>query len=98
MPAASRKFDIGSGHGCFPPSPATGGSSDVMINNIPALRKGDSVLLHACGNCPPHGRSVSAGSPTVYVNGKPLARVGDGINCGGSMSAGSGDVFADDNG
>ncbi|WP_147112937.1 PAAR domain-containing protein [Tateyamaria sp. syn59] len=96
MPATSRKSDTCSGHGCFPSSSAIGGSPDVEINGIPALRQGDAVAPHGCGKCKPHGRSVSGGSPTVFVNGRPLARVGDSIDCGGSVAAGSGDVFADD--
>lgn len=33
MPAAHRQADIGSRHAChFPPSAATGGSSDVFVN------------------------------------------------------------------
>ncbi|MGH1367772.1 MAG: PAAR domain-containing protein [Maritimibacter sp.] len=98
MPAASRKGDIGSGHGCFPPTPATAGSGDVLIDGIPALRQGDAHAAHGCNNCPPHGRAVSGGSPTVIVNGRPLARKGDGIACGGAVDAGSGTVFADDEG
>jgi|GEM_PF-434993 len=96
MPAAGRIADIGSGHGCFPPSPTIQGSGDVFINKRKALRKGDAVLLHACTNCPPHGRSVSAGSATVNINGKPAARKSDSISCGGSVSTGSGDVFIGD--
>jgi len=96
MPAAGRLADIGSGHGCFPPSPTIEGSSDVFTNARPALRKGDAVLPHGCGQCPPHPRAVSAGSATVNINNKPAARVGDSISCGGSVSTGSGDVIIGD--
>lgn len=96
MPAAGRLADIGSGHGCFPPSPTIQGSGDVFTNFRPALRKGDAVLPHACGQCPPHGRKVSAGSATVNINSKPAARVNDAISCGGSVSTGSGDVVIGD--
>ncbi len=34
MPKASRKGDIGSGHGCFPPSNAIEGSGDVFIGDL----------------------------------------------------------------
>jgi uncharacterized Zn-binding protein involved in type VI secretion len=98
MPAAARKGDTGSGHGCFPPTPAITASADVFIDGIPALRQGDAIAPHACPNTPPHPRSVSAGSATVYVNGRPLARTGDAIGCGGSVSAGSPTVTADDEG
>lgn len=96
MPPTSRKSDTASGHGCFPDSVATGGSGNVSINGIPALREGDAVAAHGCKKCKPHPRAVAAGSPTVFVNGRPLARVGDGIDCGGAMAAGSADVSADD--
>jgi uncharacterized Zn-binding protein involved in type VI secretion len=61
-------------------------STDVMINNLPAAVQGSTAQ-----NAPPHiapppatfskpptnqGR-VIIGSPTVLVNGKPLARLGD---------------------
>lgn len=94
MPAASRKGDLCSGHGCFPPTPAIVGSPNVYVNAIPALRQGDAAAPHGCSNCPPHGRAVSGGSGTVHVNGKPLARKGDAIDCGGSVAVGSGSVYA----
>jgi uncharacterized Zn-binding protein involved in type VI secretion len=93
MPKAARLGDIGAGHACFPPTPIIAGSGDVSINGRSAARKGDALLLHGCGNCPPHGRSISAGSGTVSINGKCAARASDGIGCGGSISAGSGDVL-----
>ena len=96
MPSASRLGDTGSGHGCFPASPSVSASGDVAINGIGALRQGDAVAPHGCGKCAPHGRSVSGGSPTVFVNGRPLARIGDAIDCGGAIEAGSSNVFADD--
>ncbi len=100
MPAAARLGDTCSGHGCFPATPIVAGSGDVFINGKPAARQGDTVLLHACP-CPKmphalHGRSISAGSSTVSINGKPASRVGDAIGCGGSVAAGSGNVFIGD--
>lgn len=100
MPAAARLGDSCAGHGCFPATPIVAGSGDVFINGKPAARQGDTVLLHACP-CPKtphglHGRSISAGSSTVSINGKPASRVGDAIGCGGSVAAGSGDVFIGD--
>ncbi|WP_205409070.1 PAAR domain-containing protein, partial [Vibrio gazogenes] len=38
---------------------------------------------------PPHGRSIAAGSGTVMVDGKPAARAGDPISCGGALQGGS---------
>ncbi|MEQ9861930.1 S-type pyocin domain-containing protein [Pectobacterium cacticida] len=100
MPGAARLNDIGSGHDCFPETPITEGSPDVIINGQPAARQGDTVLLHGCP-CPnaPHGvhsRKIAEGSPTVIINGKPAARIGDGINCGGVIISGSGNVIIGD--
>ncbi len=100
MPKAARLGDSCAGHGCFPATPIVAGSGDVSVNGMPAARQGDTVLLHACP-CPHmphgiHGRSISAGSSNVSINGKPASRVGDAIGCGGSVAAGSGDVFIGD--
>ena len=90
---AARLGDIGSGHGCFPPSPAMQGSPNILINNRPAVRQGDAYVPHGCSNCPPHGRNLSQGSPTVLFNNREAGRVGDPISCGGSDATGSGNVL-----
>lgn len=96
MPKAARLLDIGAAHGCFPPTPIISGSGDVSINGFPAAREGDPLIPHACGNCPPHPRSISAGSATVSINGKAAARMDDAIGCGGSISGGSADTLIGD--
>jgi uncharacterized Zn-binding protein involved in type VI secretion len=88
----------------------TGLSTDVLIDGLPAAIQGSVAQ-----NMPPHiapppatfskpptnqGRVVT-GSPTVLVNGKPLARLGDPVlTCNdpadlpvGTISAGSPDVL-----
>lgn len=100
MSQAARLGDSCANHGCMPATPIIAGSGDVSINGMPAARKGDVALLHACP-CPhmPHGihdRSITAGSSTVSINGQPAARVGDALCCGGQVAAGSGDVFIGD--
>lgn len=99
MPQAHRRADIGSAHAChFPPTPATGGSPDVFVNNRPLMRVGDAYVPHGCPACPqpPHPRALAAGSATVFINGKPAGRIGDAINCGGNAQTGSSDVFIGD--
>lgn len=96
MPAATRLGDIGSGHGChFPPTPAIGASTDVFVNSVGAVRKGDAYAPHACPTCPApvHPRSLAVGSASVFINGKPAGRKKDAIDCGGAADEGSGDVF-----
>ncbi len=67
----------------------TGLSANVLINGLPAATLGSGAQ-----NMPPHlpiggpsfqipptnSGTVMAGSPTVQVNGKPLARLGDQVN------------------
>lgn len=93
---AARLGDIASNHGPWPPTPIIAGSSNVLINGMPAARKGDAALLHAIPNNPPHGRSISEGSGSVLINGIPAARVTDAISCGGQVSTGSGNVLIGD--
>jgi len=93
MPGAARIGDTASGHACFPPTPIIQGSPNVYTNSIPAARVSDAVLLHGCGKCPPHPRNIAKGSSSVFINGMAAARIGDAINCGGSVSAGSGNVI-----
>lgn len=77
--------------------PAVNGSTDVFINKLAAIRLDDPGIHMAC--CGPNQWQVAKGSPTVYVNGKPLARMGDKTkHCGGdgTLIVGSPNVFADD--
>ncbi|WP_182417785.1 PAAR domain-containing protein [Bartonella sp. HY038] len=99
MTASVRKGDIGSGHSChYPPTNATSGSPDVFINDIPAVRVGDSYAAHGCPTCPApdHPRKQAEGSPTIFINGRPAARIGDAIDCGGVSQTGAPNVFFDD--
>ncbi|WP_187345135.1 PAAR domain-containing protein [Cystobacter ferrugineus] len=76
------------------------GSPDVLINGLPAARchqgGGDS------GQCsgmpplawPPHGTEwIAQGSSSVIINDQPAARVGDKLQCGATISAGSSNVI-----
>jgi len=93
MPGIHRLGDVGTGHGCWPPRPIISGSSNVLVNGIPATKIGDSYAVHCCPP-PCHGGSQASGNPTVLVNGSPVARQGDSISCGGSALACSGNVMA----
>jgi len=94
MPKVARISDQCSGHGTFPPRPATGGSGDVFAEGLGVQRVGDAWAVH-CNPVPVcHGGSLGAGSATVFANGKPLGRVGDPIDCGSSVASGASSVFA----
>lgn len=95
MPAVSRLGDNCTGHGCWPPRPSTGASPNVRVNGIAAHRQGDAWAPHTCPTIPEtHASVLAAGSATVRVNGKQLARIGDPVACGSAVAQGSANVFA----
>lgn len=95
MPAVTRLGDACTGHGCWPPRPSTGASPDVFVNGIAAHREGDAWAPHTCPTIPEtHASVLAAGSTTVFVNGKPLGRIGDPVACGSSVAVGSANVFS----
>ncbi|WP_282094316.1 PAAR domain-containing protein [Epibacterium ulvae] len=93
MAKAARKGDICTGHGLFPPRPCVAGSPNVEIENQAALRQGDGWAAH-CDPIPVcHAGTQAGGSSSVFINGKPAARVGDAVSCGGSVASGASSVF-----
>ncbi len=92
MPGACRLGDIANcpadAHGCTAcPHNVTGpvvqGSSDTIINGQPGGRMGDMGVHALC--CGPNRFNISAGAPTVSINGRPAARESDRTShCGGS--------------
>ncbi|PPC76535.1 hypothetical protein C4K68_14945 [Pokkaliibacter plantistimulans] len=67
--------------------PVNAGSSDVMIEGMPAARVGDNLV---CQKGPPD--TINAGSSTVRINGQPAARMGDSTAHGGKILAGAASV------
>lgn len=95
MAAVARLGDNCTGHGCWPARPSVAGSGNVSINGIKALRVGDDYASHTCPTIPQtHDGSQAVGSSSVTVNKKSLARIGDGVSCGGSLAQGSPNVTA----
>jgi uncharacterized Zn-binding protein involved in type VI secretion len=95
MPAVTRKGDNCTGHGCWPSRPSTGASPDVFVNGIAVHRQGDAWAAHTCPAIPEtHASVLAAGSATVFVNSKPIGRIGDPVACGSQVAAGSPNVFA----
>ena len=92
MPAVCRIGDANIPH-CSPMVQAEG-SGDVFANSLGISREGDKNTSHLMpGNpCPSHSVAISAGSSSVFVNGKACGRIGD-PTCT-SIAAGSGNVFA----
>ena len=91
--AVVRRFDLSTGHGCFPPQIALTGSGNVNVNGRPVVKFGSSWSPHTCVDATHSGTQV-LGSLTVRVNGLPMARIGDFISCGSFCATGSTNVFA----
>ena len=97
MPAIVRKGDtLTTGHACVGTTTLdTPGQSTVFANNILVARIGDPTVSHPnppVPLCPNHVAPVTAGSPNVFVHGKPIARIGDSTDAG-ALTTGSGNVF-----
>lgn len=94
MPAVTRVGDADVVH-CSQPKRAQG-SPNVFANGIAISRQGDLNTTHNLPGspCPSHAAAISAGSSTVFVNGKGCGRVGDGISGCTSVAQGSPNVFA----
>jgi uncharacterized Zn-binding protein involved in type VI secretion len=71
----------------------TSGATTVFANGILVGLLGSPISPHSNFKGPHKSATVSAGSPTVFADGKPLARVSSQNSCGHSMASGSPDVF-----
>lgn len=106
MPGASRLGDQSQApsdsHGCKSCAhsvvgPAISGSPDVIVNNKPGLRLGDTGIHSAC--CGANTWQAVSGSMTVFINNRPAMRLGDATqHCGGpgTLIEGSTDVSIGD--
>ena len=101
MPAVTRDGDATTtGHACDFTTTVTGPSTDVFCNTKGVERKTDPTAAHTIPNsasppvCVPHSSVINAGSGTVFVNSKAIARVDDSCDLGGANTEGSRTVFA----
>ena len=87
---------VSTNHGCDGSTVTNTGSSDVFVNNIGVVRKGDINRSHRVsgrGCSVSHSVALTATSSTVFVNNKGVGRVGDAYG-GETISSGSPTVFA----
>lgn len=84
------------------PEPTTGklslGSFNVYINGLNAMRAGEDIATSCTGlpmNHPlwPFPVLIAEGSATVFINGKPAARLHSKMVCGAHIKSGSPDTF-----
>ena len=99
MPGVTRDGDATTtGHGCDTTTTVTGPSTNVFCNSLGVERKTDPTAAHTIPNsasppvCVSHsGAVINAGSSTVFVNSKSIARIGDSCDAG-AITGGSSNV------
>lgn len=97
MPQVSRNADLCfTGHTCDAVAGVRATQFTVFVNGIPSLKQGDPVMPHTIKKglkCVLHPANVNRGSTSVFVQGIPMARVGDSTDFG-ALFRGSPNVFA----
>ena len=100
MPGISRDIiDLArTGHGCTTVIPCKATARSVFANNRRVLRPGDPLLPHTIPvccplRCVPHPAVVWGGSRSVFAEGRPVTRIGDGADMG-NLIMGSVNVIA----
>lgn len=85
----------GVGPGCGAPMQTVTGSGtcQVYCNGYPVVRIGDRVGAHPFVGCGPDLSTLSTSSPTVFVGGMGLARIGDQYTADNTITTGSSTVF-----
>lgn len=94
MPAITRQGDKDSGHDQCGATPLVTYSPTTYANKKAVGREGDKYDDHGCIVHPSHQDYVKKGSPTVFADGLPIARVDDPVEKGGSVAEGSPNVYA----
>lgn len=98
MPAIVRVGDVSTGHACFPPTNLVQtAATKSYINGILVGLQDESTQFspHNCGNSihQQNTRNISSGSSKSFIEGKPVARIGDNIACGDACAQGSPNSF-----
>lgn len=95
MPAVSRLGDACT-EATFSAHTISSNSANVLVNGKGCATKNKTVTTHVSGETthPGTGNKISGGLATVKVNGIDIARVGDAVDCGSEISAGSPNVTA----
>ena len=105
---AFKGSDCNTGHGCDSTVKINGGSGDVIIGGLKSVaRKDDPLEDHTIDKptlglpyppeplCIDHpNQKVNEGSATVFVNDRPIARVGDSVDISGQITEGESSVVA----
>ena len=97
LPVVRLGVDMCSGHPAgptyFPPRPAIMGSPDVFADGIQVVRAGMDLWAMHTNMISVHPGTGIMGSTTVFVNGAPMMRLTDPLDCGSTAAMGSPTVF-----
>ncbi len=99
MPAVNRVGDsLSTGHACTSTTTIASSNTDgtVHAESIDIIVVGAPTVAHPNPPnppCPNHVANLNAGSPTVFVNGIAIGRIGDSADAG-AMTSGASTVFA----
>lgn len=91
---ARKDVDECTGHDGCPSRKAVEGSPDVFLDGHAVVRLGDRWASHGCPVHAPHEGRVNQASEDVLVNGLPVVRVGDPLDCGGAVKTGAEALYA----
>ena len=102
QPIAYKGSECTTGHGCTTITNIDSGSLNVIIGGTKSVaRKDDSLVDHLIENpgiippCIDHlNQKVNEGSASVFVNDRPIARVGDSVDVAGEITEGFSSVVA----
>lgn len=81
---------ICTGHAAYPPRQNIQASPNFTVKGLGVHRQGDAWAVH-CRTILPfdcHGGILAVGTSGFLANGKPVAKVGDPINCGSFCAQG----------
>lgn len=97
MPALAIQGGLSTGHGCFPPTQDVGPyATTAFFNGKPIQLRGVTMYsTHSCGKTthPTPDRLIVEVPGTFYMEGKPVAMIGDMISCGDAVGKGSPSAF-----
>ena len=85
---------ICTGHDNFPPRPNIAASPNFLVKGRGVHRQGDAWGVH-CRTVLPfdcHMSTMGSCGSLFLANGKPIARIGEPVNCGSFTAQGEGSV------
>lgn len=95
MGAIAVADQVSTGHDCYPPTQAIGPfTTKTFIKGKPIqLATLTKYADHECGDHVHTNRTVVSGSSTTFIQGYPVARIGDPISCGDTVGQGTENTF-----